>query len=481
MKYRLLLLFVVLCAEISANAQSVGWLELKKTTSSEGAEVYVDGMYMTDIPSKIMLPAGNHEIVVKRDLYLEHKASVKIESGKDASMSVNLEKNYNYVTFTVPMDAKIRINGKVVGVRTWSGNLKCGEYQVTAEMPGHISTTSAVNVVVGRAQNITLPSPRVLKGDLRVTSDVDGAMVYLDGSYIGTTPLQTNVVVGDHLVELNGMYVSEEENMVTVAQKGMTEVHFNNREMAQFTVSTNVSNASLLIDGSSSVDGHQYKMELGKHEVSVSASGFKPRSKTVNLKSGSNYEYIKLQEYYFGNTLTEHGLYVDVGCQAMRFPGLEFSLGGYIYGFNLQLDVVAGLKKTPEVSYFTYNGDAIYRYRPNRWNFKFGWGFPLGTRLKATPQIGFGRLFLSGKCVGGADMDKEFDDDIWRSEFAAGARLDIAVAPNVAVYVNPAYVVGMGKSDLFQSVMAVSPMLARWCSGFNASVGVCFYVGSEVW
>lgn len=474
MKYKLLLLFFALCAGLSANGQSVGWLEFKKTASSEGAEVYVDGKYVTDIPSKIMLPAGNHEIVVKRDLYLEHKASVKIESGKDASMSVNLEKNYNYVTFTVPMHAKIRINGKVVGVRTWSGNLECGEYKVEVEKPGHVSTITMVEVVVGPGQNVVLPVPRAIKGDLRVTSDVDGAMVYLDGSYIGTTPLQTNVVVGDHLVELNGMYVSEEENMVTVAQKGMTEVHFNNREMAQLTVSTNVSDVSLMIDGHNCIRDNAYKTELGKHYVSVKADGYKPYSKYVNVKSGDNKEYVKLKEYKFGESLTESGLYAGVGYQIMRFPGLEFSLGGYILGFNVQLDVATGLKKTQNITFMGSEESTTYRYRPNSWNFKMGWGFPIGTMMKATPQIGFGQVRFKGKCAD--EYGQEEYDKIKQGIFNVGARLDIALVRHIALYVNPTYSVGMGQNDLLKIMKDSIPVIDRWTSGFNISAGVCFYL-----
>ena len=472
-------LMAMICA-VMANAQSVGWLDLLKTYSSEGASVYVDGKYMTDVPSKIMLSAGTHEIVVKRALYKEYKASVKVESGKVSSMSVNLEKNFNHVMVTVPVYAKIRVNGQVVGVGTWAGDLECGEYKVEAEMAGHVSSVKTVNVVVGSDQTIVLKSPTPIKGGIQVTSDVAGASVYVDGTKVGITPLQATVNIGDHLVELKGDYTSADESMATVTEKDFAKVHFANKEMAQFKVSTNVYDATLRIDEQLCQTNQFYKYDLGKHNVSLSADGYKTVNKNVNVKSGDNEEYIKLHKYLFGNKLTKSGLYANIGCQAMRFPGMEFAAGVYLWGFNIQYEYIVGLSGTDTyLSGYNDYGDyygATFRHKPKGWNLKFGWGFPLGTRLKATPQIGFGKINFDGECVSSyGDYEGMGYGYESCNVFNVGAKFDVAIIRGIALYLNPSYSVGSWTSDL--STMAqMNPKIGNWVTGFNLSAGVCFYL-----
>ena len=100
---KLLSISIALLACVTAQAQSVGWLEVERTATSEGAELYVDGKYVTDVPAKITLSVGKHEVIFKSPLYLDYKASVNITKNLTSTLSIEMQKNYNYVTISVFM------------------------------------------------------------------------------------------------------------------------------------------------------------------------------------------------------------------------------------------------------------------------------------------------------------------------------------------------------------------------------------------
>ena len=73
---RLLSFLLAFLVCVVAQAQSVGWLQINHTATSEGAELYVNGKYITDVPAKVALAPGRQSVVLKKPLYLDYKASV---------------------------------------------------------------------------------------------------------------------------------------------------------------------------------------------------------------------------------------------------------------------------------------------------------------------------------------------------------------------------------------------------------------------
>lgn len=481
---RLLSLSLAFLVCVVAQAQSVGWLEINQTTTSEGAEFYVDGKYVTDVPAKVALAPGRHSIVLKKPLYLDYKSSVTIVSGETSSLSLEMEKNYNYVSISAPLDAQILLNGKVLGAGQWYGSLECGEYMLQAKKEGYLPSSMKLKVEMGRSMTVTLPDLKPVEGRLTVECNLDDCMVYVDGRYVGNTPLKTNVRIGDHCVKVDLPNGASQEKMVTIVEGKTTAATFEGEYIYPVSLTTNISTAKMQIDGRF----YEYvnvpkSLAAGKHEVRVMSDGYKGCKKTINVTEGSNAEYFKLKEYMLGANIFQWGLYCNMGYQIARCPGLEFGAGVFFAGFNMEFSGSVGLQKLP-YSFMSYDYEQVdYVYRPNLWNFKFGWGLPIGTRFRFTPQLGFGQATFSGRCI--THSDSGYSADLGSSYkavkcgvFTPGARVDIAIASWLSIYANPSYIVPLksveNRSEVLQFMLNETPSLEKYISGFNISVGLSF-------
>ena len=466
---------------VVAQAQSVGWLQINHTATSEGAELYVNGKYITDVPAKVALAPGRQSVVLKKPLYLDYKASVTIVSGEVSTLSLEMEKNYNYVSITAPIDAQIVLDGKVLGAGKWYGNLECGEYTLQARKEGYMPSSMKLKVELGRTMTVALPELKAVEGGLTVGCNQDNCMVYVDGRYVGNTPLKTNVRIGDHCVKVDLPNGTSQEKMVTIVEGKVTAVQIEGQPIYPVSLTTNISDVEMQIDGRF----YDYvnipkTLTAGKHEVRVTSDGYKGCKRTINVVEGDNEEYFKLKRYMLGEDIFQWGLYCNMGYQIKRCPGLEFGVGAFFAGFNMELSGSLGLKKFDYQ--FTYDGDRVeYKYQPNLWNIKFGWGLPIGTRFRFTPQLGLGQAKFSGTCITETEYGYPYDlgtsyESIKCGVFTPGARVDIAIARWLSIYANPSYVMPLKsldkQSEVLQLMVYDSPMMEKYLRGFNISVGL---------
>lgn len=139
---------------------------------------------------------------------------VNIVGGKTYSMLLSVEKKGQtpvaseggkgavQVTVKVDADAEIYVNGKLRGVREWTGQVDRGLCEIECRQPGHetSSTTFEVNDA-SEGKVIYIASPRPIFGSLRVESDPSQATVLIDGKHMGTTPtFVPELLIGNHEV-----------------------------------------------------------------------------------------------------------------------------------------------------------------------------------------------------------------------------------------------------------------------------------------
>ena len=439
---KLLSISLALLACVTAQAQSVGWLEVERTATSEGAELYVDGKYVTDVPAKITLSVGKHEVIFKSPLYLDYKASVNITKNLTSTLSIEMQKNYNHVTISAPLDVQILLNGKLIGIGNWSGNLLTGEYNLEAQKEGYFPHCMKLNVQVGESMSVKLPELKPIKGKLTVESNMTPCKVYIDQRLVGSTPLTASLVIGDHCVGITLPDGSTQEKMVTIVADKTTTVNFEGQAMHPVSFTYNVSEGTIQIDGRLyELNDIPYALTAGKHNVRVISDGYKTCKRSINVKEGSNTNNFKLKKYMFGKGLNTSGLYANVGYQVTRYPGFEFAIGSYILGLNTEISASLGTSENP-----------------NYWAFKFGWALPMGTRLRLTPQLGFGQ----------STARDSYFDGYKCAIFTPGARADIAIANWLSIYANMSYMMPMSADD---------PLFAAnvlHLSALNVSVGLSF-------
>lgn len=439
---RLLSVSLALLVCVTVQAQSVGWLQVDRTATSEGAELYVDGKYITDVPAKITLSVGKHNVIFKKPLYRDYNTSVNIINGQTSTLSIEMQKNFNHVTISAPLDAQILLDGNLIGMSNWSGNLLVGEYTLEASKKGYLTHTIKLNVQAGESMAVKIPELMPIKGQLTVGCNMDNCKVYIDKRFVGTTPFTTSLVIGDHCVSVTLPDGSTQEKMVTIVDDRTTTVNFEGQAMYPVSFKSNVSAGTVQIDGRLyDFSDIPYALPAGKHNVRVTSEGYKRYNRTINVKEGSNTNYFKLKKYMFGQGLNASGLYANVGYQVTRCPGLEWGVGSYILGLNTEISGALGT-----------NG------YPNYWAFKFGWALPMGTRMRLTPQLGFGQ----------STAKDDYYDGYKCNVFTPGARADLAIAKWLSIYANMSYIMPISTDD---------PQFAAQIlhlSALNVSLGLSF-------
>jgi hypothetical protein len=97
------------------------------------------------------------------------------------------------VLATTPAGATLKVDGKELEEHSPSvARLEAGKHDVEATMPHYLSAKAALDVKPASADVLRLTLKRDMY-KLAVSSEPEGAQVYLDGYSVGSTPLETDV------------------------------------------------------------------------------------------------------------------------------------------------------------------------------------------------------------------------------------------------------------------------------------------------
>ncbi|WP_048149161.1 PEGA domain-containing protein [Palaeococcus ferrophilus] len=145
-------------------------------------EEYYDyfSSYIPNVSSSI--PASI--VFVKLDAYLN------TDWGKTAGMDFNLELNPATLSITSdPSEAEVYVNGAYGGVTPLTLTLDPGTYQIKLSKEDYEDYTTTVTLKPGENRELSVTLTPAF-GHLTVYSDPPGADVYVDGAFVGATPLE---------------------------------------------------------------------------------------------------------------------------------------------------------------------------------------------------------------------------------------------------------------------------------------------------
>ncbi|WP_456365879.1 PEGA domain-containing protein [Thermococcus sp.] len=178
---------------------------LTVNSNPSGAEVYVDGKLVGTTPlENYRIPAGIHEVVVKKSTYVPAAYAVQIKANELKTLNVVLVPATGKLTVNSnPSGAEVYIDGKKVGTTPLRNyTIPEGIHEVAVRKAGYAERAYAISIKYGELKvlNVTL-SPEM--GKLTVKSNPSGAEVYVDGRKVGTTPLENyTVTAGTHEITL---------------------------------------------------------------------------------------------------------------------------------------------------------------------------------------------------------------------------------------------------------------------------------------
>jgi hypothetical protein len=265
--------------------------------AASGAQLFVDGQPVGNVPARVEVAAGRHAIMVRKNGYNDFNDTADLQEGDQRQMSVDLQQAVKKGSILVTSDqsgADVFVDGqRKDATPALIGDLPEGQHQVEVRKDAQ-SWKQIVTVVGGQQLKVQAQlqpaGPQV--GSLRIVSSVSGAEVWIDGEQKGTvnTTIQ-NVPIGEHIVEVRARNFAPQSVNVTigvgaqsVARVDMT-AQPEKAATARLRVVTPVPNAEVFIDGASAGPAPFDRSDLapGKHYVSVRARGYAEFKREVDL------------------------------------------------------------------------------------------------------------------------------------------------------------------------------------------------------
>ena len=147
----------------------------------------------------------------------------KLYQGIDAFYVGKTSGTLNIVT--IPTGAKIYIDGKIEASTTPTEIIiKKGRYDISISKEDYENYSTAVDIEVGTTRNISTTLKKQILGALRVVTNPEGANVYIDGAYIGATPVSFTIETGTHNIEIIKEGYYDHANTVQIYQSEMNNL-----------------------------------------------------------------------------------------------------------------------------------------------------------------------------------------------------------------------------------------------------------------
>ncbi|MBO5814100.1 MAG: PEGA domain-containing protein [Alistipes sp.] len=187
----------------------------------KNAVVMIDGEVQSTQEGFVqaLLPNGAHNYRIMAKGYHEQSGSFTVDGAKVTRKFV-LKADAAMVTITAGGEgAEIWVNNERKGTSPWRGQLLSGNYLFEARKAGHRTTSLPQSITSNPAeQSYTLDAPTPIVGSVTITSVPAMADVFVDGKSVGQTPLYTDLLAGEHTLELRRKEYATASQKITVTE-----------------------------------------------------------------------------------------------------------------------------------------------------------------------------------------------------------------------------------------------------------------------
>lgn len=193
--------------------------EIKITTDSE-SDIYVDDTKRGTGTWTGRLGEGEHIVEARKASHRNSMKRIEVVAGKNENIVVaNPTPIYGALNLnTTPDEAIVYLDGVKIGETPMiKNNVLIGEHSLKFEKTGCAPLTKTVNVVENQMLNI---DEKLVTGRaISISTDGTGDKIFVDGNYIGTSPLNATLSFGQHEI-LAKRDTKESKKTITVAQSG---------------------------------------------------------------------------------------------------------------------------------------------------------------------------------------------------------------------------------------------------------------------
>ncbi len=192
--------------------------------------LYTPGTFSSVIP-------GLHNVRITKPGYQAYSATVEVTAGNTNNVFATLNQVTQPGGLSVnsnPKGADFYIDDIYMGVTNQIvGNLAPGSHNISLSLAGYELWSGQANVVSGQVTTLSInlvPEVNPPSGDLRVSSTPEGAAVYVNNDYHGTTPIigsldVSNLNPGTYTISLKKAGFENYTTPVTIVAGTTTQVN----------------------------------------------------------------------------------------------------------------------------------------------------------------------------------------------------------------------------------------------------------------
>ena len=396
--------------------------------------------------AQILLAPGRHSYQITCQGYRPKSETFTMGSSR-TELSVQLDAQSSTLTVrNATADAEIYVNDTRRGQGSWTGTLPPSTYRVEARKAGHITQRQTVTLQADSVRVITFPSLVAMTGLLDVSYKPVDSEVWLDGKKLGVSPDKfRDVPVGQHRVEIRKTGYQTFAQTITISESQPTVL----------------------------------KGELQKETASASATS--TSTAATNPTDGSpSYPLPPISHYKSFETSCYYGM----DFQAGSLMGIDGLFGVNISHFNVQLDVIFGLKKSEKIAWRSQSDNKptndVFNYQTFNYGLKLGYSFgdDYEDGFSFTPQIGIGVANVSSadSSKGSSSKFESGECNCYAVPASVGVRLAYSFEDlGFGISLCPEYSFAISESDTYSKLAEISSVVKGFGSGFNIRIGFYFF------
>lgn len=261
------------------------------------SDIYIDEQYKGKGKWSGRIFDGAHFVEVKKDKHRTISKNLNLVLGKDVNIEIEAPEPITGMLdiSSVPVKADIYINGKHYGTTPRIiSDLLIGDYTMKLEKQGCASVTKIITI----EENTTLAIKEELANgkEVVIKTDTSGDKVYIDGNYVGTTPLTTNLSYGKHEIKATRGNQTAINNIEVTISSDKQEYVLAFGKMV--TINSSAKGDVIYVDGNKvGTTPMEIDFSLGKHEVEVRRGKlYETRTLTIDKNSSTLYSFVPKKE-----------------------------------------------------------------------------------------------------------------------------------------------------------------------------------------
>ncbi len=282
-------------------APQVAHLDLRATSEggAAGAEVFIDGVDRGTAPNSFEMPAGRHQLELRKDGYKPFSDWLDLAEGERRTRDVSMmraEAPSGTLLVMSDQGGDVYLDGARKDVAPAMMQVAAGDHVIEVRKEGLPPWRQTVTVVAGQQAKVTAtfgPPPAAAgSSSLRLIANEPDVEVFVDGDDKGKAPVTvTDIKAGEHIVGARKKTFKPQEQTVRVAAGESAIVNFRmeaappDRPHAALKVQSTIPNAEVFLDGSSLGRAPVDRADLdpGKHYVVVHRDGYTDFKREVIL------------------------------------------------------------------------------------------------------------------------------------------------------------------------------------------------------